>query len=349
MAYPRHLTVDNDSVGIYHCFSRCVRQSFLCGVDPLTGRDFSHRKRWIENRLRFLSQKVFCVETLALSVMDNHYHCVIRNRPDCADELTPLEVAIRWNRIHPINKGPVVPNDPAATKRLRIETLAGDDKEIKRIRALLHNVSKFNACLNEFIARRANREDEASGRFWQGRFGCQRIFDIGALLTVMSYVDLNPVRAALAENLEDCHHTSIKLRLQAEEARKKLQALPPIPNPTPAQRAEVLRAKSDSLRDDWLVPFGVEGSPLQEMTIEDYLGLLQIAGRKGNKGFLSPDQVELLERFDLNAQVWVENVNSLGGLFYQMIGKAEHLKIRAREKGMAWFCGKRGANALYRS
>ena len=46
-AYPRHEIVAAGEVGIYHCIARCVRRAFLCGDDPLTGKNHDHRKEWI--------------------------------------------------------------------------------------------------------------------------------------------------------------------------------------------------------------------------------------------------------------------------------------------------------------
>ena len=53
--YSRRDIVDEDRVGVYHCIVRCVRRAFLCGTDPYSGRDFSHRKAWVRDRLRQLA------------------------------------------------------------------------------------------------------------------------------------------------------------------------------------------------------------------------------------------------------------------------------------------------------
>ncbi len=53
--YARGQIVVEDTVGVYHCIARCVRRAFLCGNDPYTGQDYSHRKEWILDRLRELA------------------------------------------------------------------------------------------------------------------------------------------------------------------------------------------------------------------------------------------------------------------------------------------------------
>jgi hypothetical protein len=39
----------------YHCVSRCVRRSFLCGVDSYSGQSYEHRRGWVEERLSYLA------------------------------------------------------------------------------------------------------------------------------------------------------------------------------------------------------------------------------------------------------------------------------------------------------
>ena len=41
-----------DEVAVVHVISRVVRRCFLLGDDPVTGKNFNHRKGWIEERLR---------------------------------------------------------------------------------------------------------------------------------------------------------------------------------------------------------------------------------------------------------------------------------------------------------
>ncbi len=60
-AYARSQIVPPDEVGVYHCIARCVRREFLCGVDPLTGLDYEHRKEWIRERLELLAS-VFAID-----------------------------------------------------------------------------------------------------------------------------------------------------------------------------------------------------------------------------------------------------------------------------------------------
>jgi len=57
----------------------------------------------------------------------------------------------------------------------------------------------------------------ASAQRWPDRLKCQALADERALAAAMAYVDLNPVRAGIADKREDSEHTSVALRLKASE------------------------------------------------------------------------------------------------------------------------------------
>jgi hypothetical protein len=103
---------------------------------------------------------------------------------------------------------------PAVPDQNAIRALADCPERIALLRQRLSSLSWLMAQMNEFIARAANKEDKVKGRFWEGRFKCQALLDETATASCMVYVDLNPIRAALADTPEESEFTSIQERIR---------------------------------------------------------------------------------------------------------------------------------------
>jgi len=206
MPLPRKYQIIPGQPGFYHCISRCVRRAWLCGRDPLTGKDYDHRRDWMIERLRTLSS-CFVIDIYAYSIMSNHLHVVLHVDPDRTASLTDAQVARRYRAIWRWR-------DPTED----IDTFDEyNPEEIQRWRSRLSDVSWFMKALKEPMSRLANAEDGCKGAFWEGRFRSIPLLDEQALITCLMYVDLNPVKAGISDTLEDSDYTSIQQRLRALE------------------------------------------------------------------------------------------------------------------------------------
>ena len=210
MTTPRRLLVDPDNACDYHLASRCVQRAFLCGRDPHTGRDHSHRRRWLVDRVEALAP-CFAVEVHAYAVMANHFHLVVRHDPKACEGWSDAEVARRWTEAFPpTENGRAVPE----RKPEAAELLLGDAERLERARRTLGSLSSFMKHVKQPVARRANLESGTSGHFFEQRFYSGALLTEEALLAAMAYVDLNEVRAGIASRIEDCADASVAARLQ---------------------------------------------------------------------------------------------------------------------------------------
>ena len=224
MAIPRCKLVDSENALSYHLVSRCVRGAFLCGRDPATGRDCSHRRRWLVDRLLFLAQ-FFAVEIDSYSVLSNHFHLAAHYDPKACLGWTESEVARRWVEAFPPMEGGVIAED---RKPLERERLMAAPKRLARARATLGSLSSFMKHLKQPIARRANKEDGVKGHFFEQRFYSGALLDDEAVLAAMAYIDLNPVRAKLANRLSECRDASIGERLRINRVQALDEFLAPL-------------------------------------------------------------------------------------------------------------------------
>ena len=85
-------------VATVHLCARVVRRCFLFGVDPVTKKNFDHRKIWIEEQIKIQAAQ-FGIDIISLAVMSNHFHQILRSRPDVVETWGNAEVARRWLKV----------------------------------------------------------------------------------------------------------------------------------------------------------------------------------------------------------------------------------------------------------
>ena len=249
--------LDPNEVGAYHAVQRTVRRAWLCGLDPVSGKSFEHRRTWIQNRLQELAAS-FGIDCLSFAVMVNHVHVILRNRPDVVAGWSDEKVAKRWWQLFPLRKNK--DKTPAVPIESELKMWMTPVRS-KQLRTRLSDISWWMRALAEPIARRSNFEDKCSGRFWEGRYKCQKLADETAILACSAYVDLNPVRAGVADAPEKSLYTSVYERVAALKSEQKEKARAKI------RRKRGGRTRSASSgegqvgyvrRDEWLTPLTLD-------------------------------------------------------------------------------------------
>ena len=366
----RRFLLDPAEVGVYHCINRCVRRSFLCGADPVSGKDYEHRRQWLQDRLQFLAGQ-FALDVLGFAVMSNHFHVIVRNRPDVVANWSDAEVARRWWNLFPKRRDddghPKEPND------FELQMIIADPVRFAEIRQRLASVSWVMRCLVEPIARSANREDQCHGRFWEGRYKCQPILDESALAACLAYVDLNPIRACLAETPETSRFTSVYERIQALPLTAADTSVPPpleLPEDHPREMpggSSGTALPSDpptSARANWLSPFDLSNTsdsavPADRasnkgclpMSFAEYLNLLDWTGRQlraDKRGAIPAELAPILERLHIGGAVgWLQLMGRFSRLFRRAAGRPQSLARERDQRGCRVMQGLRYSRTVF--
>ena len=277
----------------------------------MTGRNFEHRKNWIRERLHLLGE-CFAVAIHAYAIMSNHLHIVLQFNAAASAALSDEETASRWIRLFPPRE------DSDSARALKRQTLLADPGQLAMVRIRLGSLSWFMRCLAEPIARRANREDHCTGRFWEGRFRCQLLCDERSVLAAMAYVDLNPIRAGIVDTLEAAVHTSASERI--DHGRHGLSP------------AELLCPVAGTL------PVTLS------ISTADYLQILDWTGRAlapGKLGRIADGAPAILSIVDRDSRRWALRVSGYGGGWARAAGCAQDLIDLAARIGQRWVQGVR--------
>ena len=163
-------------------------------------------------------------------------------------------------------------------------------------RKRLMSISWFMKLLNEYIAKQANKEDDVTGSFFESRFKSQALLDEQALLTCMAYVDLNPIRAAIALTPEDSDYTSIQERIKSKDSK--------------------------------LLNLGFGENDIS-FTLSDYCQLVDATGRSirvDKKGYIDDSLPPILKRLGLDELTWLDELNQFKTKGIKAIGTIQKLK-----------------------
>jgi hypothetical protein len=329
-----------DEIAVVHVMNRVVRRCFLLGDDAVTGKNFDHRKQWIEDELQKLAGAMG-IDLLGFSILSNHFHLILRSRPDVVALWDDTEVARRWLLVCPRRKN----EDGSAAEPIECElnSIRHDPDRLAAIRLRLSDISWWMRLLCQTIAMRANREDGETGKFWQSRYRAVRLLDEESLLACAAYVDLNPIRAALAETLEASDHTSAQRRIEAERAQAGTASDEQgrIEPSDDRQTAAAPSRNASRAPDRFLSPLeldehGGEPGPCANrsgtrcsdkgfltISVAAYLQLLDWTARQaipGKRGSTPSDAPPILERLKVSPTTWCELVSNFGRLFSTVAG-----------------------------
>jgi putative transposase len=324
MAVARKYLVDKETAGFYHCTNRCVRRTFLCGIDEVTGTDYSHRKAWLEDRMKALCD-IFAVDIYAHAIMDNHYHIVLYVDPKAPQSWSNEEVAERWMQVYPSR---LDKSENARQRELTKLALMDNPEKLAICRERLGDLSWYMRRLNEPLAKLSNQQDDCTGKFWEDRYKSQALLDEAAVISCMAYVDLNPVRAKITQKLEESHFTSIQSRLKQTEHPKKDNCL-----------QTKLSAVAGTTRQN----------PLP-MNLIEYIQLVEWTGQSiiyPDKAAIPQHITPILQRLNLQQDNWLKQIENLGNNYYHVIGTVDLIRAKARQMGRRCLQGIAVARQLY--
>ena len=326
----RSESVDPLSPQFIHVWNRCVRRAFLCGRDRYSGKSFEHRRIWARKRIEHLAS-CFGIDVITFAILSNHTHQVLKTRPDVVATWDDRTVAVRWLSIDPKKRN----GKPVEPTEADINTILDDRNQVALLRRRLSDVSWWMRCFAQHISWRANREDDVTGHFWESRFCHEVITDTASLLACMIYVDLNPIRAGMANTPEESDFTGVKQRI--DDLRIHLGKSHFEPGNLKANSSDLHAwERLDNVANEysgWLSPIEIDemNDPLGEdaepngrrcsrkgiltMSVLRYIDLVEWCGREirsDKRGSIPSDLSPILGRLGLDGQTLIGTVIKSG-------------------------------------
>ena len=143
----------------------------------------------------------------------------------------------------------------------------------------------------------------------------------------MAYVDLNPVRAGIANSIDSSDHTSVQKG--AEDLRNNPGKADAPLMPIAGVRLRIAVFKSNTLG---------------RLTINNrqYIELVDFTGRqikKGKRGKIDEREPTALRKLGLGADQWAGHVKGFGSGYWRLVAGVEALEAKAAEWKRQWLKG----------
>jgi len=324
-----------DFSNTFHITFRCVRQERLLeGYVKFNGKNHK-RKQILLMRIQ-APAAAFAIDVIRVSIMGNHVHLELRNRPDLVKQMSDFEVARRYLMIHPgycQATSDFRGTDPDQPTLEDVQKLSEDKKKIAKYRKVLSSISRFMQSLNFYTSKFFNLTDKTFGAFWEARYKLKVLLDELSILLCAFYIDLNPIRAHLHLTIETSEFSSAYYQVRAADLLQRepgieLSRLPnafltPVtisPNEEDRMKSSVANRASD---------FG-----FTDMTSEEYLMALDLMGRilsEKHKGAIPDSVPPIFKRLNLDWNSAAMLIKSYEQLFGFFVGTKESLDAKAKE------------------
>ena len=185
----------------------------------------------------------------------------------------------------------------------------------------------------------------------------------------MAYVDLNPVRAGMTDDLATSDFTSVQQRLfdyaQEKVAQEKVKgavkakARPGRVEKTLSKQVERQRELEremdlDELPKQPLMPF--DGSSATDIAValpftrEDYFQLVDTTGRairNDKRGSIAADLPGMVARLGINPDHWLDHIRQFGRRYAACAGNRASILAFSRHRNRRWGKGVGLAGAVY--
>jgi hypothetical protein len=162
----------------------------------------------------------------------------------------------------------------------------------------------------------------------------------------MVYVDLNPIRAGIAETPEDSRHTSIEARLFPDRVEARLRECARTTAPAHAAPTNERRLPMAPLlpfdatgHEDWALP----------CALEDYVELVETVGRcihPKKRGHIPETAPRLLQRLGMDTEAFITLSTRLLKEFGHAVGTPESLLELAARRQARYLRGMTAARKM---